>query len=99
MKGFRRDIKSDKNVDQKAFEISDFDDLVFENRNKEYGAYRLRKRYNRVLLTGILTGSLIAGLSIIIPFIIRPGSEKIISAGRGFVSVQHFETFLPAVVR
>lgn len=90
MKGFRRDIKSDKNVDQKAFEISDFDDLVFENRNKEYGAYRLRKRYNRVLLTGILTGSLIAGLSIIIPFIIRPGSEKIISAGRGFVSV-HLE--------
>ena len=24
-----------------------FDDIVFEDRNKEYGAYKLRKKYNR----------------------------------------------------
>ena len=27
--------------------IKDFDEIVFEKRNKEYGAYELRKRYNR----------------------------------------------------
>jgi hypothetical protein len=26
-----------------------FDDIIFEKRNKEYGAYFLRKGYNRVL--------------------------------------------------
>lgn len=30
--------------------IPDFDDIIFERRNKEYGAYFLRKRYNRVVL-------------------------------------------------
>jgi hypothetical protein len=34
VKGFRRNIKSDKRINQKTFELSDFDDLVFENRNK-----------------------------------------------------------------
>jgi protein TonB len=28
-------------------QIKDFDEIVFEKRNKEYGAYELRKRYNR----------------------------------------------------
>ena len=27
-----------------------FDDIVFENRNKEYGAYKLRKKYNRTVI-------------------------------------------------
>jgi len=46
-----------------------FDDIVFENRNKEYGAYQLRKKYNRVVLIATLIGVSLMVISIIIPFI------------------------------
>ena len=46
-----------------------FDDIVFENRNKEYGAYQLRKKYNRVVLLALLIGVLIISTAIIIPYI------------------------------
>jgi protein TonB len=36
-----------------------FDDIVFEDRNKEYGAYKLRKRYNRTVNIALLIGILI----------------------------------------
>lgn len=41
------------------------DDIVFENRNKSYGAYILRKTYNKQLYRGLLVASaiLIAGLA------------------------------------
>ena len=38
---------------------ADILDLVFEGRNKEYGAYDLRKTYNkRIIMALIITGSL-----------------------------------------
>ncbi len=36
-----------------------FDDIVFENRNKEYGAYKLRKKYSRNVLISMLIGIVI----------------------------------------
>lgn len=40
---------------------SDLLDLIFENRNKEYGAYQLRKTYNkRILMALLITGSVAA---------------------------------------
>jgi len=33
---------------------ADFLDLVFEGRNKDYGAYELRKTYNKRIKTGWL---------------------------------------------
>ena len=47
----------------------DFDDIVFEVRNKEYGAYKLRKKYNRNVLIGLLIGVIILGTAIITPYI------------------------------
>ena len=38
--------------------ITPLDDIVFERRNRSYGAYDLRKRYNRLLFWSLLTGSL-----------------------------------------
>jgi protein TonB len=49
--------------------IPTFDDIVFENRNKEYGAYQLRKKYNRVVLISTLIGCLAIALAVIIPYI------------------------------
>jgi periplasmic protein TonB len=46
-----------------------FDDIVFEHRNKEYGAYRLRKKYSRNLMIGMLIGVIIIGTAIITPYL------------------------------
>ena len=49
--------------------IPSFDDLVFEKRNKEYGAYQIRKKYNRVVIISTLIGCVALGLAVIIPYI------------------------------
>jgi protein TonB len=46
-----------------------FDDIVFEHRNKEYGAYRLRKKYSRNLMIGMLIGIITIGTAIITPYL------------------------------
>jgi periplasmic protein TonB len=46
-----------------------FDDIVFESRNKEYGAYKLRKKYNRNVLISLLVGTIIIATAIITPYI------------------------------
>lgn len=46
-----------------------FDDIVFANRNKEYGAYVLRKKYTRTMALSIILGVLIIVMAAIIPFI------------------------------
>lgn len=46
-----------------------FDDIVFEDRNKEYGAYRLRKKYNRNVIIALLIGVIILGTAVITPYL------------------------------
>lgn len=46
-----------------------FDDIVFEGRNKEYGAYALRKKYSRTMSLSILIGIIIVLTSAIVPYI------------------------------
>jgi protein TonB len=53
-----------------------FDDIVFEDRNKEYGAYRLRKRYNRNVTISLLIGILILATAIITPYLNAKASEN-----------------------
>jgi periplasmic protein TonB len=48
--------------------IPDFDDIVFEIRNKEYGAYMLRKQYNSNVAISLLIGIIIMAASIIAPY-------------------------------
>lgn len=71
-----------------SLEINDFDELVFQNRNREYGAYVLRKKYNRVLLGGTVIAILIALTGILIPFLSRPRSEQVVSGGNGYIQVR-----------
>ena len=71
-----------------SFSISDFDDLVFEHRNREYGAYQLRKKYNRVLFAGILIATIIGSSVVILPHVINPRADKIISTGMGYYQVR-----------
>jgi protein TonB len=53
-----------------------FDDIVFEDRNKEYGAYRLRKRYNRNVTLALLIGILILATAVITPYLNAKASEN-----------------------
>ncbi len=46
-----------------------FDDIVFEDRNKEYGAYKLRKKYNRTVIIASLIGILMIGTAVITPYL------------------------------
>jgi len=78
------------------FNVTDFDDLVFENRNRDYGAYQLRKRYFRALFTGLIVAVAVALISVLIPFLSRPDDEYVVSGGFGYsVSVQMENLELP----
>jgi periplasmic protein TonB len=46
-----------------------FDDIVFEKRNKDYGAYKLRKKYNRNVMIALLIGTIIIATAIITPYL------------------------------
>jgi periplasmic protein TonB len=50
-------------------EIPGFDELVFENRNKEYGAYFLRKKYDRNVIISLITASFIGITAVVVPFL------------------------------
>jgi periplasmic protein TonB len=54
-----------------------FDDIVFEKRNKEYGAYSIRKKYNRTVMWSILVGVLILSAAILTPHIMASVNERI----------------------
>jgi protein TonB len=49
--------------------IPDFDDIVFENLNKAYGAYLLRKRYNRVVVISIILAVVFGSIAVLIPYL------------------------------
>jgi len=49
--------------------IPSFNDIVFEDRNKEYGAYIIRKKYNRTLIVAILIGIIILSTAVITPYL------------------------------
>lgn len=48
-----------------------WDDLVFDHRNKEYGAYEIRKRYSRNTLVGLLIAIGVATLVLAFPAIMK----------------------------
>lgn len=45
------------------------DDIVFAGRNKDYGAYDIRRRYTRTMIVSTLIGMVIVLAAVIIPYI------------------------------
>ena len=68
--------------------VLDLDDLIFENRNRDYGAYQLRKRYNSVVITGIIMASVLASLIVILPFVLKQDKKDVLSGDITYISVQ-----------
>ncbi len=66
----------------------EFDDLLFEKRNKEYGAYQLRKKYNAVIVAGVILSSLLISAAVLLPFILSRTSNKVLSVGISYVQVK-----------
>ena len=56
-------------MEEDLHRYSDFDDIVFNNRNKEYGAYLLRKKYSQNVLISITIGIIIITTTIITPYL------------------------------
>ena len=72
----------------------DIDDLLFQSRNRDYGAYQLRKRYNSVVITGIIVASLAVSLAVILPFILTRHSDNVLNGNRHYTQLQ-METIEP----
>jgi periplasmic protein TonB len=68
--------------------IPSFDDLIFESRNREYGAYQLRKKYNSFVIAGIIISTLLGCSAVIIPFALRPRSNEFFIGGGRYVQLQ-----------
>jgi TonB family C-terminal domain len=67
--------------------VPGLDDLLFASRNREYGAYQLRKKYNAVVIGGIIFATIVCSVAVILPFVLNPPSEHIISGGSRYVQV------------
>jgi protein TonB len=55
--------------------IPSFDELIFKDRNKEYGAYSLRKKYHRALLLAFAAGIFILCTAVVTPYIRAKGMD------------------------
>ena len=68
--------------------VLDFDDLLFETRNKDYGAHQLRKRYNSVVIAGIILATVLVSSAIVLPFILTTQSDRVLTGRVSYISVQ-----------
>jgi protein TonB len=46
-----------------------FDDIVFTDRNQEYGAYKIRKKYKGTVMLAIVIGTIIISTAVITPYL------------------------------
>ncbi len=60
----------------KKNQVENLDEIVFENRNKEYGAYELRKKYNKNVIKALTITFLLLLLITITPLIMAFNSQS-----------------------
>lgn len=68
-----------------------FDDIIFERLNKEYGAYFLRKRYNRVVVTSIILAVVFGSISVLIPYLSTPEQKRKEAYSSLFVTMENLK--------
>ena len=68
-----------------------FDDIIFEKLNKEYGAYLLRKRYNRVVVISIILAVLFGSISVLITFLCKPEQKSTEEYSYLFVTMENLK--------
>lgn len=67
-----------------------FDDLIFKDRNREYGAYVLRKGYSSLVVISLVIAIIIGSSIVVIPFlkVIRKSHEALEGTTMRYVTVQ-----------
>jgi protein TonB len=70
------------------------EDIVFENRNKEYGAYDLRKKFQRYLFIGFLVSFLGVSSGVAVPFIkaLTAGKADVVLVKETVAELQNLKT-------
>jgi len=56
--------------------FTDFNDIIFEGRNKEYGAYFLRRNYNKVVIYSLIIAIIIGVAMVLIPYFKLPKKKS-----------------------
>jgi len=74
--------------------VPGFDEIIFENRNKEYGAYDLRKRYKTVASFSVLTAG---SLTILLFLLLSLKSPDVIADTGGPIVVIIKPDYVPTV--
>lgn len=69
-------------------DIPEFDYLIFENRNRDYGAYYLRRKYSSSVIAGICSAILLVLLTVVLPFIIKPKAKEVLTVGGRYAQLQ-----------
>jgi periplasmic protein TonB len=64
-------------METKALVARTWDDVVFENRHKNYGAYFIRKSYEKSMMTGLGISVSLACLLIVVPNVLALFGKKI----------------------
>lgn len=59
-----------KNMDAQKILTADLDDLVFEGRNKSYGAYELRQKYGRHIILALLISTGLYLVAFVTPYLV-----------------------------
>jgi len=67
--------------------VLDFDDLLFQKRNKDYGAYKLRKRYNSVVTISLLIASFIVSSAVILPLVLTRHEDNVLIGTGNFAQL------------
>lgn len=75
--------------------IPRLDDLAFEGRNKDYGAYHLRKSYPRYLLVSFVSGVFIILLTVVISWLYYYFEPTPLIEGDIMYEVEYFTMSLP----
>jgi protein TonB len=77
--------------------VPGFDEIIFENRNKEYGAYDLRKRYKSVTSISIL-GTLAFSVVLVISLFLLT-EEGTASSGPPVIIIAQMDDFKPEILK
>ncbi len=78
----------------KSYDAATLIDIVFENRNKEYGSYDLRKRFQRALSVGFIVAFFIVSTVVAVPFIkaLTAEDEDIVLVKETVAELQNVKT-------
>jgi protein TonB len=76
----------------------EFDDIIFEKLNKEYGAYFLRKGYNRLVALSIILAVSFGSIIVLIPYFNKPEQRTRLVSADLFITMENLKPPGPTVI-